>query len=305
MPFLNRIIRSQSRLSILAGRLAAPAVGRELAAPFKERRLDWSGHASCLLLSFDCDFPEDCQALPDVVAELGRHGVAASFACVGRWVDDYPDEHRAVVAAGHELLNHTWSHPELVNAPGRFVSHRSDLNPREWPELSAEEQRQEVERCHQVVGEVLSYEMRGFRAPHFGKVRVEAVYAWLEELGLTYSSSVLASRERCFGMPVWEGGILEIPVTTCPQHPHSSFDSWHAFYARGGWHRDDFADVLIRRLEASVGSGGLTNIYLDPKDVGRFEFERVLSWVAEAGGRCWVPTYSEFTDWYREQGSRS
>ncbi|MFC1525538.1 polysaccharide deacetylase family protein [Candidatus Latescibacterota bacterium] len=278
-------------------------LGRTLGRPFRESGLTWNGCRSCLLLSFDCDFPEDCQALPGVVAALGRHKLAASFACIGRWVQDYPDEHRAVTEAGHEVLNHTWSHPELVNAPGRFVSHRSDLNPREWPELSAEEQRQEVALCHEVVEKVLSYQMRGFRAPHFGKVSAEAVYPWLEELGLAYSSSVLATRGRRFGMPVWEGKILEIPVTTCPQHPHSSFDSWHAFYARGGWHRDDFAEVLVGRLEAAVEFGGLTNIYLDPKDVERLDLGRVLTWVAEAGDRCWAPTYSEFTDWYRGQAT--
>jgi hypothetical protein len=233
---------------------------------------------------------------------LGQYGRRASFACVGRWVRDYPDEHRAVVEAGHELLNHTWSHPELINAPGKFVSHREDLNPREWPTLSPREQREEVERCHEAVVDVLSYEMRGFRAPHFGKVEVEVVYPWLVELGLIYSSSVLASRGRRYGMPVWEGEILEIPVTTCPLHPHSSLDSWHAFYARGGWHRHDFADLLISRLEAATRFGGLTNIYLDPKDVSRFGFGEVLAWVAEAGDRCWAPTYSEFVDWFRDHG---
>lgn len=45
---------------------------------------------------------------------LRVHGVAATVLAVGTWLDHYPDASRAVLDGGHELGNHTWSHPELA-----------------------------------------------------------------------------------------------------------------------------------------------------------------------------------------------
>ena len=116
---------------------------------------------------------------------------------------------------------------------------------------------------------------------------------------MDYSSSLLAPRGERLGVPIWRGRVLEIPVTTCPRHPFASFDSWHAFYARGGWHRHDFCEQLRKRLEAAVGCGALTNIYLDPKDADRLDLDGVFAAIAALGDACWTPTYGEFTDWYR------
>jgi len=266
---------------------------------FAEKCIDWNGHSSCLLLSFDVDFPEDALALPDIAGQLGKFALGASFACVGRWVKDYPDAHRAVLEKGYELFNHTYSHPELVNSSEHFVSARDDLNPRRWDELSQSEKEEEIRRCQDIVGEILGYRMRGFRAPHFGNVEPAELYPLLEGLKLDYSTSMLAPRAARLGLPVASGGLLEIPVTTCPDHPFTSLDSWHAFYARGGWHCDDFGELLQKRLQRAVGFRGLTNIYLDPKDRERFDFDRFFTFVASLEGDCWVPTYTDFCDWYR------
>ena len=299
MSLSEILLRTDNRAFIAVAHLVPAYLARRLDGAFAREGIDWNGHKSCPMLSFDCDFPEDCLALPAVAEELDRRDLKASFACIGRWVEDYPEEHRTLVESSHEVFNHTYSHPELVNAPGRFVSFRSDLNERHWHELSLGEKREEIARCQRVVGDVLGFEMRGFRAPHFGKVDVDEIYDILAELGLSYSSSALASRSARLGLPVWRGDLLEIPVTTCPRHPWSSCDSWHAFYARDGWHGRDFGELLERRVADAVESNALTNIYLDPKDVGRFDFGRFLDRVAEEG-ECWRPTYTEFTAWYRE-----
>jgi len=274
---------------------------------FADEGIDWNGHASCLLLSFDVDFPEDAMALPEIVEQLGQYSIGANFACVGRWVEDYPDVHRAVLEKGYELFNHTYSHPELVNSPDHFVSEREDLSPRKWQDLSLPEKEEEIRRCQECVGEILGYRMRGFRAPHFGNVEPEELYPILKGLELDYSTSMLAPRATRLGLPVTSGELLEIPVTTCPEHPFTSLDSWHAFYARGGWHRDDFGDLLQKRLRKAAEFHGLTNIYLDPKDRERLDFDRLFAFFASLEGDCWVPSYSEFCEWhsrvYGEDGS--
>ena len=45
---------------------------------------------------------------------LHDHGAAATVLAVGTWLRRYPDAGRMVVDLGHELGNHTWSHPDLA-----------------------------------------------------------------------------------------------------------------------------------------------------------------------------------------------
>jgi polysaccharide deacetylase len=292
------LLSSRSRGVQMAAQPLAGWLARTMEGAFASAVPDWNGRRSCLLLSFDCDFPEDALALPDIAAELARGGLRASFAAVGRWVEDYTDAHRAVVEAGHELFNHSYGHPELANSPRHFVSFRSDLNPRRWMELSATEQRNEIDRCQQVVDATLGVRMQGFRVPHFGNVDLAALHGMLDELGLAYSTSMLAPRGPHLGLPVHYGSVLEIPVTTCPRHPFASLDSWHAFHAKGGWHRHDFSRVLRQRLGRGIAKGLLTNIYLDPKDRQRLDFAELFGVLASYQGECWMPTYAEFTQWW-------
>ena len=295
----RRILRTRWQPAQMAAQLVARKLSRTLDQAFVREAVDWNGRRSCLLLSFDCDFPEDALALPEIVRTLQKHPLKASFACVGRWVEEYPDAHRPILDAGYELFNHSYSHPELVNSPQHFVSCRDDFNPRPWDKLSQAERVEEIRRCQEVVQTVLGWRMRGFRAPHFGNVRSADLHPLLADLGMHYSTSLLATQGEEFGMPFWKEGILEIPVTTCPRHPFTSFDSWHAFYARGGWHRDDFFALLRTRLERCIECRGLTNIYLDPKDRERLDFERIFALVASLEAECWTPTYAEFAEWWQ------
>lgn len=49
-----------------------------------------------------------------VLALLAAHDVRATFFVTGREVEENPDEARAIVDAGHELGNHSWSHPDMT-----------------------------------------------------------------------------------------------------------------------------------------------------------------------------------------------
>ena len=48
-----------------------------------------------------------------ILAVLARHQVKATFFVVGKRVDQYPDLARRVVAAGHVIANHSYSHRNL------------------------------------------------------------------------------------------------------------------------------------------------------------------------------------------------
>ena len=298
----RQILSTRKKPIQMCGQVFSRYLNGVMLSQFDAAEIDWNGRRSCFLLSFDCDFPEDALVLPVIAEMLSSRGLKASFACVGRWVEDYPEPHSAVLSSGCELFNHSYSHPELVNSPSHFVSFRDDLNPRRWSDLNMEEKVEEVRRCQEVVQRKLDCKMRGFRVPHFGNVRANEIHGLLGELGLQYSTSQLSPACPRFGIPFESDGVLEIPVTTCPRHPFSSFDSWHALYAHGGWHRQDFFEVLQGQIEAGSIHGGLTNIYLDPKDTEKLEFARIFDMLAASADECWSPTYSEFAEWW--SGSR-
>jgi peptidoglycan/xylan/chitin deacetylase (PgdA/CDA1 family) len=49
-----------------------------------------------------------------VLTTLHDRGAAVTVMAVGTWLQRYPDAARLVTDLGHELGNHTWSHPDLA-----------------------------------------------------------------------------------------------------------------------------------------------------------------------------------------------
>jgi peptidoglycan/xylan/chitin deacetylase (PgdA/CDA1 family) len=70
-----------------------------------------------LALTFDDGPSEDYTAA--VLDILADRGVTATFNLIGRHVAALPQLARRAAAAGHELGNHTWSHPDLSLARAR------------------------------------------------------------------------------------------------------------------------------------------------------------------------------------------
>lgn len=52
---------------------------------------------------------------------LGELGVPATFFCIGRQLERFPETARRALAEGHELGNHSYSHVRLVRRPLTFV----------------------------------------------------------------------------------------------------------------------------------------------------------------------------------------
>ena len=217
-------------------------------------------------LSFDCDFPRDIQALPDLARLLDRFQVVASFACIGRWVREFPQPHRELVTAGHEIINHTETHPNLYH-PGYDYARGDDLSRLRFNEISEADRRTEIESGHSSIAEVLRVEPTGFRTPHFGQLHVDDIYPILHGMGYTFSSSVLAASPDSGGLPYRTPLLWEFPVSPCPDHPFGVFDSWHALgkvnasHARPG----ELAGLFRIAGDKVQEDGGYLNIYLDPK----------------------------------------
>lgn len=82
---------------------ASAIFGRALIAP---RRPDE------LALTFD-DGPNPAWT-PQLLDVLARHNVRATFFLVGRYAQAEPELVRRILAAGHVIGNHSWSHPNLA-----------------------------------------------------------------------------------------------------------------------------------------------------------------------------------------------
>lgn len=90
---------------------------------------------------------------PRVLDVLDRHGVKATFFMMGRNVERFPAVAREVIARGHEVGNHSYSHPKLV-----FM----------WPQSV----RDEIERTDRLLRGVGAVGEIHFRAPHASKLIV-------------------------------------------------------------------------------------------------------------------------------------
>jgi peptidoglycan/xylan/chitin deacetylase (PgdA/CDA1 family) len=66
-------------------------------------------------LTFD-DGPDE-RFTPQVLDALAQRGAVATFFMVGSSAEAHPELVRRVVAQGHGLGSHTWSHPELLGLP--------------------------------------------------------------------------------------------------------------------------------------------------------------------------------------------
>lgn len=70
-------------------------------------------------LSFD-DGPDPRYTLP-ILKILNEKGARATFYVVGSEAQKYPDIIRDIASQGHEVSNHTWSHPEMDQTPSGQV----------------------------------------------------------------------------------------------------------------------------------------------------------------------------------------
>lgn len=122
-----------------------------------------AGDERVAALTFD-DGP-DAEMTPEVLAVLRRYGIRATFFLVGEKVDRYPEIVRQIVAEGHTVANHTYSHRGV------------------FPLQNGRRVRQELVRCNDAIARATGLTPRQFRPP-FG-VTNPIIGRAVEALGLT------------------------------------------------------------------------------------------------------------------------
>lgn len=81
--------------------------------PLGTLQIIWSVAVAEPLVALTFDDGPDPAFTPRVLETLDRHGVTATFLMMGFNAARHPDLARAVVAAGHEIGHHSWSHLDL------------------------------------------------------------------------------------------------------------------------------------------------------------------------------------------------
>lgn len=84
-------------------------------------------------LSFDAAWGNEDTA--QLIEILGKYNVKATFFVVGEWVDKYPESVKQLSDAGHEIMNHSDTHP-----------HMSQLN--------SEQILKEINSCNQKIADI-------------------------------------------------------------------------------------------------------------------------------------------------------
>jgi peptidoglycan/xylan/chitin deacetylase (PgdA/CDA1 family) len=94
--------------------LTAAAVPGAPGQRLGQQRLIWSVPTARPLAALTFDDGPDPELTPRILEVLAQHGVHATFNVMGWNALRHPDLVSEVVAAGHELGNHTWTHQDLA-----------------------------------------------------------------------------------------------------------------------------------------------------------------------------------------------
>jgi probable sporulation protein (polysaccharide deacetylase family) len=74
----------------------------------------YRGHPDKPMVSFIINVAWGNEYLSDMLATLKKHNVSASFFLEGNWVKKNPELAKMIVSAGHEVGNHSYSHPDMA-----------------------------------------------------------------------------------------------------------------------------------------------------------------------------------------------
>jgi peptidoglycan/xylan/chitin deacetylase (PgdA/CDA1 family) len=131
------------------------------------------------------------EGLPRILRTLASRGVPASFFVPARNVEAHPAEIAAILEAGFAIQHHSYSHT--------------------WPEnLSAAQEREEMERAAQVLTDFTGTAPTGYRSPA-GEFTPHTL-GLLTELGIEFSSNMF-DRDSPYLLEVGgqQSGIVEFP----------------------------------------------------------------------------------------------
>lgn len=98
-----------------------------------------------IALTIDAAWQDD--KTPFILQTLEKYGIKATFFLCGFWVRDYPDMVKAIADAGHEIGNHSMTHPHMNK-------------------LSSAQIRAELAEFEALISDVIGRQTKLFRVPY-------------------------------------------------------------------------------------------------------------------------------------------
>lgn len=187
--------------------------------------------SSGIAITFDGGWRAD--HADEILATLREHSQQATFFLTGQFLQRHPDTTRRIVAAGHEVANHTWSHLHLTTF-GQNRRHDTRA------EVDRQRLQWELLRTEQLFFRVTGQSMAPlWRAP-YGEIN-EEIEQWARELGYTHVGwTVRGGRNRSLDTLDWVS------------------DPEHALFVSG----KDMAERIVRLANRPDFSGGIVLMHL-------------------------------------------
>lgn len=85
----------------------------------------------------------------EILDALRKHNTHITFFITGKWAEENPDELRAIVAAGHEIANHSYSHPS-------------------FPKLTDDQMITELQKCETIIQHEAGVSTKPYWRPPYG-----------------------------------------------------------------------------------------------------------------------------------------
>ena len=101
----------------------------------------YKGHPDKPMVSFIINVAWGNEYLSSMLATLKEHHVSATFFLEGRWAQKNPELAKMISEAGHEVGNHSFTHPDMKN-------------------LSNDKIRQEITKTNRVIKATTGYRTR-------------------------------------------------------------------------------------------------------------------------------------------------
>lgn len=179
----------------------------------------------------------------------------ATFFCLGSMVEKYPAMIRKIKAAGHEIASHGYNH-QLVYTQ----------TPKEF--------REDVYKSILLIEDACGTKVEGYRAPSWSITR-KSLWAIpiLEELGLTYDSSIFPIRTFLYGIPDAPRYPGRFQVAGASSRLFEIPPSTFSFLGRtmgfsGGFYFRAIPLYIIKNITSSMNiKGHETVFYLHPREI--------------------------------------
>lgn len=238
-----------------------------------------------IVLSYDCDTPEDARASLELFDWLASRAVSATFAVPGAQLLESQNEYISLKKSGADFINHGGA-PHTHWRDGRYRSITF------YEQMSEDEVQADIHLGHEIIEKVLGEAPQGFRAPHFGHFQhpdqLKLIYDTLHNLETyRFSTTTTSTMAKRYGPVMETNGLIEIPIIGSYYWPLRIFDSWR--YVQDPISRavrDDYARVFLQTLHilTRLELPAVLNYYADPVHVYKnISYFKALEQAVELG----------------------